>query len=129
MTKVEILFSMAIDGENGTVFQTNGSFSNGLINFIDPEGFSYTVEFEPNSVRIKRIGKTTMDLTFKPKITTEGLLTVDGMTFKFTVMTHVLQISTDKILINYDMIESGSVLSHHQMLIKWIHNGRNVKND
>ncbi len=129
MTKVEILFSMAIDGENGTVFQTNGTFSDGLINFIDPEGFAYAVEYTSTDVRIKRSGKTTMDLLFIPKQSTESLLGVDGMTFKFTVMTNLLQMSSDKILINYDMIESGSVLSHHQMLLKWIHNGRNVKND
>jgi len=129
MEKVKIHFRMAINGENETVFEAEANRLGSKIFFTDNENFRYVVEYSQTFVRIERIGLTSMKLFLKKGEPSNGHFTTQGLSFPFTVMTRDILLTDQELSLFYDMLDNDSVVTHHEMNLKWILHGRNGEND
>ena len=129
MEKVKIHFRMAINGEKDTIFDTEANHIGSKLFFTDNENFRYIVEYSESVVRIERIGLTTMKLILKKGEPSEGFFKTQGLSFPFTVMTRYILLKKQELSLSYDMLDNESVVTHHEMNLKWILHGRNGKND
>lgn len=120
MEKVKIHFRMAINGENETVFDTVANHIASKLFFEDNEDFRYIVEYSEDLVRIERIGLTTMKLILQKGHPSEGFFMTQGLSFSFTVMTRDILLKKQELSLSYDLIDSDTVVTHHEMNLKWI---------
>jgi uncharacterized beta-barrel protein YwiB (DUF1934 family) len=120
MEKVKIHFRMTINGENETVFDTVANHIASKLFFEDNENFRYIIEYTDDLVRIERIGLSTMKLILKKGLPSEGFFTTQGLSFPFTVMTRDILLKKQELSLSYDMLDSESVVTHHEMNLKWI---------
>ncbi|MFA5007133.1 MAG: DUF1934 family protein [Candidatus Izemoplasmatales bacterium] len=119
MEPAKITFSMTVDGRIDTIFRADAAIDEGILSFADGSGNDYRIEYDDDTVRVLRAGTATMDFTFKTGTATTGVLRTAEATIRASATTRRLRVRSDRIDLEYDLVEDGRVLSRHRMSIEW----------
>ncbi|MFH0993103.1 MAG: DUF1934 family protein [bacterium] len=119
MNLVKIAFLMDVDGQRTASFRAEGRMDAGRLAFPDGENGEYLVDFDPETVRVRRTGTTDMDFMFRLATRTSGTLTTLGKTFRLMIHTTRIRLEHERLEVVYDLEADGRKISRHRMLIEW----------
>lgn len=115
------VFFYSLDNQNNKVsFKSNAEYINNKLVFKDKsiDSTNIHLSISKDKLVLERIGKTEMKLALIENISSEAYYRNEmGLEFNFIAKCHKLNITNNRIDIEYDMILDNELLSSHKIWI------------
>ncbi len=100
-------------------FTVNGEFDKNNIRFTDNNLSDHSVVLKDNTVEYYKKGLTDMKFVFDIMNTTKGTYVVDNNTFVFTIVTTKLENTSNRLIVEYNLIQDNEVVNESLLDIKY----------
>ncbi|MFA5697960.1 MAG: DUF1934 family protein [Candidatus Izemoplasmatales bacterium] len=119
MKNAKIGFSMAINGEVSTAFESWGKALPNRLDFVDTENNTYQIVIIPPKVIITKTGKIFTKMTFHNQAITTGTIHLADSHIDLRIQTVMLKVSMNAITIIYDLLDEDDIISNHHLHLNW----------
>jgi len=118
MRKIDIIFNMkSLDNE--TQYKVIGEYKNERLIFVYPDGDSNYIVLKKDGIEYYKKGESNLKFLFILNQITKGTYAVSGNTFEFRIHTKLLEYSTEKIAINYDLYQGEDLINSNTLNINY----------
>ncbi|HRY77456.1 MAG TPA: hypothetical protein P5154_01685 [Candidatus Izemoplasmatales bacterium] len=128
MKNVKIAFSMSVDHAPETNLAATGKIVSRQLVFSDSEGNVYRFDLNPPRLGIIKTGNVVTRLELCEGTQTQGTVLTSGTTFRLDVRCGRLTFADASIEAEYDLVDGNTVLSHHEMSLRWDSDDKKERN-
>lgn len=114
---IYLTFIMNIKEMNEISFKVTGRLKDNIISFYDPENILNELIIEQDYLIYRKDKGRLLNFRFRKNKTTKGVYKYGGLLMNFDVFTKTIQLESDYIKIDYELLQDDRLVNIHELEI------------